>query len=132
CAAREEEKQLYKALGKLWTVGAAVDWQAFSANRKQTRVPLPTYPFERQKFWVSADSDRAFGSIGANGSAGNHNSRGAAVKQMDVGKWFYLPSWKRTLPRHTRIRAGELTKPQSRWLIFSDKRGIGAALIGML
>jgi len=127
-AAEKEEEQLYKALGKLWTVGAAVDWQAFSAHRKQTRVPLPTYPFERQKFWVSADSDRAFGSIGANGSAGNHNSRGATGKQTDVGKWFYIPSWKRTLSPHTR----ELTKPQSRWLIFSDKRGIGAALIDML
>jgi len=37
-----------------WLHGAEVDWTAFSTGR---RVPLPTYPFERQRFWLLDDFD---------------------------------------------------------------------------
>jgi acyl transferase domain-containing protein len=128
----EDEAKLYRAAGKVWAAGAAFDWQAFSANRERRRVPLPTYPFERQKFWVSADDRRVHGSNGANRSNG---ARVSASKQMDVGQWFYLPSWKRTLPpppAHLSSVTLERTNPHHRWLIFSDRRGLGEGLIGML
>lgn len=41
------------ALGRLWTAGVAVDWNAFHAAPRR-RVPLPAYPFERQRCWVEA------------------------------------------------------------------------------
>jgi amino acid adenylation domain-containing protein len=40
------------ALGSLWQNGVSVDWDAFYANEDRRRIPLPTYPFERQRFWV--------------------------------------------------------------------------------
>jgi acyl transferase domain-containing protein/thioesterase domain-containing protein len=40
------------ALGSLWLNGASVDWDAFYANEFRRRIPLPTYPFERQRYWV--------------------------------------------------------------------------------
>lgn len=40
------------AMGSLWQNGVLVDWDAFYANEDRRRVPLPTYPFERQRFWV--------------------------------------------------------------------------------
>ena len=40
------------ALGSLWQNGVAVDWDAFYAHEERRRIPLPTYPFERQRFWV--------------------------------------------------------------------------------
>ena len=40
------------ALGSLWQNGVSTDWDAFYANEERHRVPLPTYPFERQRFWV--------------------------------------------------------------------------------
>lgn len=43
---------LLSALGRLWTVGGDVDWASFSRYEKRRRVPLPTYPFERQRYWV--------------------------------------------------------------------------------
>ena len=30
----------------------AVDWAAFYADERRRRVPLPTYPFERQRYWI--------------------------------------------------------------------------------
>jgi acyl carrier protein len=40
------------ALGKLWLAGVRVDWSAFYAAERRRRLPLPTYPFERQRYWV--------------------------------------------------------------------------------
>jgi amino acid adenylation domain-containing protein len=40
------------ALGSLWQNGASIDWDAFYAHEHRRRIALPTYPFERQRFWV--------------------------------------------------------------------------------
>jgi amino acid adenylation domain-containing protein len=39
-----------QAVGQAWTAGVSVDWVALSPGRR--RVLLPTYPFERQRFWI--------------------------------------------------------------------------------
>ncbi|MGB7201843.1 MAG: amino acid adenylation domain-containing protein [Pyrinomonadaceae bacterium] len=39
-------------LGDLWVAGAEIDWQAFCADESRTRIPLPTYPFERKRYWI--------------------------------------------------------------------------------
>jgi len=43
---------LLVALGSLWQNGVSIDWDAFYAHEQRRRIPLPTYPFERQRFWV--------------------------------------------------------------------------------
>ncbi|MGB6305038.1 MAG: amino acid adenylation domain-containing protein [Acidobacteriaceae bacterium] len=40
--------------GTLWTRGVAVDWNAYYENEPRRRVSLPTYPFERKRYWVEA------------------------------------------------------------------------------
>jgi amino acid adenylation domain-containing protein len=45
---------LLHALGRFWTAGGRVDWQRFSAGQRRRRVPLPTYPFERRRYWIEA------------------------------------------------------------------------------
>lgn len=47
-----ETVALLTALGRLWLAGAAVDWNGFHARERRRRVPLPTYPFERKKYWI--------------------------------------------------------------------------------
>lgn len=42
---------LVAAMGRLWLAGVAPDWSAFQSGQRQ-RIPLPTYPFERKRFWV--------------------------------------------------------------------------------
>ncbi|MEU6238306.1 type I polyketide synthase, partial [Kitasatospora sp. NPDC047058] len=41
-----------RALGLLWQAGVRPDWQAYHAAENPVRVPLPTYPFERKRFWL--------------------------------------------------------------------------------
>ncbi|WP_309731377.1 polyketide synthase [Chamaesiphon sp. OTE_75_metabat_556] len=43
---------LLQAIGKLWLAGIDLDRSQFYARETRHRVPLPTYPFERQKFWI--------------------------------------------------------------------------------
>ncbi|OQW92060.1 MAG: hypothetical protein BWK78_02785 [Thiotrichaceae bacterium IS1] len=47
---------LLNTLGQLWLVGGAVDWSGFYAQERRYRLPLPTYPFERQRYWIEAPS----------------------------------------------------------------------------
>ncbi|OQW95593.1 MAG: hypothetical protein BWK79_01925 [Beggiatoa sp. IS2] len=43
---------ILNTLGKLWLAGVPPDWTAFYANEQRHRLPLPTYPFERQRYWI--------------------------------------------------------------------------------
>ena len=45
---------ILNTLGRLWLAGIQVDWSGFYANEKRYRVPLPSYPFERKRHWISA------------------------------------------------------------------------------
>jgi phthiocerol/phenolphthiocerol synthesis type-I polyketide synthase E len=39
-------------LGKLWLAGVAIDWPAMYAHERRRRLHLPTYPFERRRYWI--------------------------------------------------------------------------------
>lgn len=45
---------LLKTLGQLWLAGVQIDWSGFYAQEQRQRLPLPTYPFERQRYWIDA------------------------------------------------------------------------------
>jgi acyl transferase domain-containing protein len=42
------------ALGQLTLAGATVNWAGFYAQERRQRVSLPSYPFERKRFWVES------------------------------------------------------------------------------
>lgn len=106
------------ALGKLWLAGLRIDWSGFYAHEKRQRVPLPTYAFERQRYW--AQSDTSIPSIGA--------QRAALEKKPDLADWFYVPSWKQTRPPEPFDAAQPAATPKN-WLIFTDASGLGAQLV---
>ena len=43
---------LLSAVGRLWQAGVPVDWEAFHGETAPRRVSLPTYPFERRRYWI--------------------------------------------------------------------------------
>ena len=63
------------ALGNLWQNGVTIDWDAFYAYEERCRIPLPMYPFERQRYWI----DPAFGSLAASAGAQTSGGLSSAV-----------------------------------------------------
>jgi phthiocerol/phenolphthiocerol synthesis type-I polyketide synthase E len=43
---------ILNTLGRLWLAGVEVDWSGFYKDERRHRIPLPTYPFERQRYWI--------------------------------------------------------------------------------
>lgn len=49
-------QQLLTTLGQLYRHGVAIDWQEVIEPRLYRKVVLPTYPFQRQRYWVNPSS----------------------------------------------------------------------------
>ncbi|MGQ0507155.1 MAG: beta-ketoacyl synthase N-terminal-like domain-containing protein, partial [Myxococcaceae bacterium] len=77
------------AMGQLWNGGARPDWRAFVRAERRLRVALPTYPFERKRFWAELPGDRSVQvhvqqtRVPANTVAAAPAARGAASKLIN-------------------------------------------------
>ncbi|MGO1056331.1 type I polyketide synthase [Crossiella sp. CA198] len=72
---RDEPRTLLTALARLHVAGVPVDWTAFFAGRGARRVPLPTYAFQRERYWVDLEppqqADTAFWDLVEQGDLGS-------------------------------------------------------------
>jgi len=101
-----ETSQILLSLGQLWANNVAVNWDAFYAGEKRHRLPLPTYPFERKKYWIDAPAVTV--------RQAQENSR---------ENWLYQPHWsKTTLP------VMPLASTAKHWLLFEDNEGVSQQL----
>lgn len=41
-------------LGRLFILGSSVDWKAYDQGRARRLIRLPSYPFERRRYWITA------------------------------------------------------------------------------
>ncbi len=50
-----ETEAVLRGVAKLWLAGVGVKWEELWRGERRRRVKLPTYPFERIRYWVDAD-----------------------------------------------------------------------------
>ncbi|HZD08344.1 MAG TPA: acyltransferase domain-containing protein, partial [Candidatus Limnocylindrales bacterium] len=50
----QDIRSMLEAVGHIWSAGGSVDWARFHSNEARHRVSLPTYPFERQRYWIDS------------------------------------------------------------------------------
>lgn len=110
---------LLTTLGKLWLLNIPIDWNGFYANEQRRRIVLPTYPFERQHYWLEPQKQRKL------------PVQGQPERRHDMSEWFATASWRRANPCEFGQVRESLVTPQV-WLIFHDRCGIGAALANWL
>jgi acyl transferase domain-containing protein/acyl carrier protein len=113
---------LLKTLGKLWLTGASIDWSGFYAHEQRDRIPLPTYPFERQRYWIDPKPE----------TLSDTTSQKILDKQPDIADWFYVPTWKQSLLLPVSSKPNTQAQRLSRWLVFVDSAEIGAAVAEQL
>ncbi|QND46293.1 amino acid adenylation domain-containing protein (plasmid) [Rhizobium lusitanum] len=51
----DDNQTLANMVAALWRLGAGLDWQSASGGVDGRRVPLPTYPFARDRHWIDAE-----------------------------------------------------------------------------
>ncbi len=78
---RSDVAVLLGALGRLWTAGARVDWNGFSRHETRRRTPLPTYAFDRRRYWLEPTLSAAV-------------QQGPRPRAAEVDDFFYAPCWK--------------------------------------
>ncbi len=78
-----------RSLAELWVRGVGVDWGAVFEGAGARRVELPTYAFQRERFWLQAAAG-GVGDVAAAGLAGaGHPLLGAMVGLADGEGWLF-------------------------------------------
>jgi acyl transferase domain-containing protein/acyl carrier protein len=136
------------ALGRLWLAGLRLDWSGFYSQETRRRVPLPTYPFERQRYWIEAAPAMAPENRTDRSDPTDPSDRSALRKTPDLADWFWLPAWKPALPPvSSPLGGGGLEQgggqegggspganaaPRHRWLVLAEPGGASAELAARL
>jgi acyl transferase domain-containing protein/acyl carrier protein len=79
----DDKAVLLTAAAQLWCAGVDVDLSATAGVADGVRVPLPTYPFARNRLWIDAPAP---------------GERRGDTADKPIDEWFYLPAWRRALP----------------------------------
>jgi acyl transferase domain-containing protein/thioesterase domain-containing protein len=102
------------SLGRLWIAGQQLDWSGFYKGESRRRIPLPAYPFERQRYWIEP------------GIMAAAQESKPLSKTLNPAEWFYRPLWKQK----------ELLEatPEHRlcWLVFAEPAKFSAKLLRRL
>ena len=104
---------LLNTLGQLWITGHPIDWDRLHAGSAVQRISLPTYPFERQRFWIEPGG-KLFG-----------GEKGVAVPKPEArfrNQWFHQRVWKQVpIGKTSRLDPACV-------LVFLDGIGLGAEI----
>ncbi|MEU8207929.1 type I polyketide synthase [Micromonospora sp. NPDC049044] len=101
-------QSLAQALGQLWAAGATIDWAALHAGERRRRVALPTYPYERTRYWIDS-VDRTL----------DKAEQVEAEPPAEGEDITIVPAW-----RQARLASQPARSPGGPWLVFTTGSGI--------
>ncbi|HEY1918704.1 MAG TPA: SDR family NAD(P)-dependent oxidoreductase [Streptosporangiaceae bacterium] len=112
---RTGKNWLLATVGRLWLAGCAIDWAALHDGAGR-RVELPTYPFQRQRYWVDPKP------MGAGGAGQVFGAAEQTGRSYDRSGWTYQPTWQ---ARPCAVAGlDERVREAGPWLVFAaESRG---------
>lgn len=54
----DDMSEISSALGTLFVEGVSIDWAQLNSGKRPRPVPLPTYPFQRTRYWIAPSEKR--------------------------------------------------------------------------
>jgi acyl transferase domain-containing protein len=112
---------LQNSVGRLWMSGVKIGWTSYFASEERRRVSLPTYPFERRRYWIEPGQQTA-GAIPA-----AHGLR----KKENLTEWFYIPAWKSSAAP-ARFEFLTVNAEHSSYVLLADECGLAERLAAKL
>ncbi len=86
---RPEARTALEALSELWVRGVDVDWASLSGGGAARRMRLPTYAFQRERYWIDPQT-QAPGEVDAAGQApAEHPLLVAALELAEERGWLF-------------------------------------------
>ena len=133
----DDVKQWSDSLSELWIAGVAVEWPIAGLG-SGGRIPLPTYPFQRKRYWFddlppgavrSRHKAKATALVGSSKSSlPLLNAEIAAAlpqEHLPFSEWFYVPNWEEGSAKVE----GPRLHASSTWLFFVDDSESGLAVL---
>ncbi|MGZ2749832.1 amino acid adenylation domain-containing protein [Burkholderia stagnalis] len=110
---RGDVEQMLESVSALHVRGAAIDWPALHRDERPSKVALPTYPFQRRRYWVDAGrrADAPAHRPAVSADAGLHTLLGRRVK----------------LPRSAEVRFEAEFRPD--WPAYVDHHRLFGAMV---
>jgi len=143
-----DTKFLRTSVGQMWLDGVRFDWRGFHAHERRRIVSLPTYPFERQRFWLGPVEETelamqstpvaaattetiteiAFSTATTAVASPVSVSAPATVArkpETTLDDWFFVPHWKRAVSVNGSSARQTADGP---WLVFGDSTGLSESV----
>lgn len=105
-------------LAQQWVKGLTIDWDTYHSDERRIKVSLPTYPFDRKKYWVSQYK-----------MDDTNKPKKIARYSSDINDWLYVPSWESSLFNSIEKAAIDT---DGFWLVFLGDTGFGNKVIHTL
>ncbi|MCP4656749.1 MAG: SDR family NAD(P)-dependent oxidoreductase, partial [bacterium] len=114
---------LQGSLGKLWLGGVTIDWHRLYAREERRKVSLPTYPFERRRYWIEAAPEGDTWGVSA------APATAAGETKEPIERWYRVPEWRRRSQLRPPAAAGVgETSREGCWLVLGEGRGLVGAI----
>lgn len=101
------------SLARLHVLGAPVDWKGFDAPYARQRVALPTYPFQRSRYWFEAQPAGTQASPVAAQTGARPES---GMDRTAFAGWLYKLAWEPAT-----IARSVDDAPEGAWLVLSNE-----------
>ncbi len=109
---------LLTSVGRLWLAGVPLESAGFWAGQSRRRVVLPTYPFERQRYWVEPGVPEVL------------KKARASARLSD---WLQVPGWRQApAPGRPEVLLAARAAGCGPWLVLVDDAGPGSAALRRL
>jgi malonyl CoA-acyl carrier protein transacylase len=157
---KSDWQQMLSSLSQLYLQGVEIDWTGFAKDYGYKTVALPTYPFQRQRYWVETsqnghdrrsliqsdliqllgdDPQKLAQQIVASARLSSEEAQTLPKLLQIIGEFHQqqqatasVSDWLYQV--EWQLKPRQTTKPQldKTWLIFADRTGIGQALAQFL
>ena len=108
-----DDRFMLEVLGRIWALGGSFDWEQIWGDARRNRVPLPTYAFQRARYYIEP------------GEATADNTPTYLTRIEGVENWAWVPSWKKAYAPVPVDPKTELDQIEAHsWLMFMDDMGV--------